>query len=253
MNQLDTTYLCSQLGEGFFVRTFSEISSTNEALLQAAREGAPTNTLFVAARQSAGRGRLGKSFFSPADTGVYFSLLTEGGTPFDPARLTALMALCVCEAAESLGSDECRVKWVNDIYVNEKKCCGILAQGILEKDSARAVVGIGANLLAPLGGFPDNLEQRAGAFFTDGQAHLREDFVVSVCRRATAHKQTPSSRLLTEYRRRSNLLGRAVEVLQGDRRFFATVRDIDEDFRLVVEDRLGALHSLQSGEVSLSL
>lgn len=254
MDRLDTSYLSARLGARFSLCAFSTLPSTNLALTDAARRGAPTGSLYVTEEQTDGRGRGGKSFFSPRGSGIYFSLLLDVKDGEDPTLITALAAVAVCRAAESLGADAYRIKWVNDVYRGEKKACGILTQGIFENGRApRAVVGIGANLLPPKGGFPAEFAARAGALFDAPRAHLREDFVaeVALCLTEIADRETASA--LNEYRTRQNLFGRRVEVVAADARFFATARAIDENCRLIVEDDRGALITLQSGEVSLVL
>lgn len=254
MKHLDAAYLSRRLGAGFDVRAFSVCPSTNTELLCEARRGARAGTLFVAERQSEGRGRLGRSFFSPAESGVYFSLLLRPETSADPTHLTALAALCVADAAEALGCPECRIKWVNDVYADGKKCCGILTQGIYTKERlSAAVVGIGANLFPPKEGFPEEFAARAGALFDADRPALREDFVFEVASRLFARQNATPSDILDEYRQRSCVLGRRVEVLQNGVSFFAEALEIDEDLRLVVRDEGGRLLRLNSEEVRLVL
>lgn len=254
MKHFDAAELSRRLGAGFDVRAFSVCPSTNAELLCEARRGARAGTLFVAERQSEGRGRLGRSFFSPAESGVYFSLLLRPETSADPTFLTALSALCVADAAEALGSSECRIKWVNDVYADGKKCCGILTQGIYTNETlSAAVVGIGANLFSPKDGFPEEFASRAGAFFDAERKKMREQFVFEVVSRLFARQnETPSDRL-DEYRQRSCVLGRRVEVLQNGVSFFAEALEIDEKLRLVVRDERGKILRLNSEEVRLVL
>lgn len=254
MAKLVTQEICARLGAEFCVRTFSSCPSTNIALLEAAKQGALPRTLFVTAEQTNGRGRLGRSFFSPKDSGVYFSLLLQPTEAQSPAVLTALSALAVCEAAEALGAADCSIKWVNDVYRNGKKCCGILTQGVYENARAvYAVVGIGANLVPPKTGFPADIKDRAGAFFAEDAPLLRERFTAEVTRRICEFLSQESSAFVPAYRARLNLLGKQVEVLRGEERFFATAHALQDDFSLLVQRADGAFVTLQSGEVTLVL
>lgn len=254
MKHFDAAYLSRRLGAEFDVRAFSVCPSTNALLMREARLGAREGTLFVAERQSEGRGRLGRSFFSPAESGVYFSLLLSPDTSADPTHLTALSALCVCEAAEALGAPACRIKWVNDVYSDEKKCCGILTQGIYTNETlSAAVVGIGANLFPPKEGFPEEFAARAGALFDADRPAIREDFVFEVVSRLFARRGRRAAEILDEYRQRSCVLGRRVEVLQNGVSFFAEALEIEADLRLVVRDEGGRLLRLNSEEVRLVL
>lgn len=254
MEHIERARLAARLKDTpFAVETVPLCPSTNEELLARARAGDRTPTLLAAQSQSAGRGRLGKSFYSPADCGVYFSLLLPGWTA-DAARLTALTALAVCEAAEELGARDCRIKWVNDVYCRGKKACGILAQSVFTENAARAtVLGIGANLTEPKDGWPAELRGIAGSFFTAPKAHLREDFIAAAVRHVLKLSAQNARTLLDDYRARSFLFGRRVEVLHPQERFAAVVLGIDEDFRLIVKDDAGRERALFSGEVSLKL
>ncbi len=254
MNAFDKAYLARRLGAEFDVRVFSSCPSTNTALLSEAKAGGVPLTLFVAEEQTDGRGRAGRSFFSPRGTGIYFSLYLCPEAGGDPTRLTVLSALAVCEAAEKLGRVSAQIKWVNDVYVSMKKCCGILVQGLFEGQGLQgAVVGIGANLFPPEGGFPAEFSARAGAFFEQDAPHIREDFVAEVCLALAARQNEPMHALADAYRRRSCLIGRRVEVHGKGEPFFATVRGIDDECRLLVEGDDARSDTLFAGEVRLLL
>lgn len=243
------------LGQEVGLLVFDTCESTNAYLLNAARNAtvcAPT--LVVANEQTAGRGRLGKSFFSPGKSGIYFSLLLPAKAPFDPACLTASAALDVCRAAEELGAPACRIKWVNDVYVNDKKACGILTQGVFSgEELVSAVVGIGLNVTPPEGGFPADIAARAGSFFQENTPFLFERFVALIVRRLLKRDGALDEADLNEYRSRSCVIGRRVEVLRETERFFAVATDIDDACRLLVEADDGTPRTLSSGDVSLVL
>ncbi len=255
MESLNQALLSSLAGKDFSVRVFPVAASTNTLLASAARAGAEEFTLFVAESQTAGRGREGRHFFSPAG-GAYFSLLVRPEGPFDPALLTALSAVCVCDAAEELGASPCGIKWVNDVYSNGKKCCGILTQGVFEGDRlTSAVIGIGANLTLPEGGFAPEIADRAGAFFCENTPPPREAFIASVCQKIKNRLPLGISAFLNSYRERSILTSRRVLVssLTGKDSFYATVLGIDSACRLLVSDETGKTHTLSTGEVTLTL
>lgn len=249
----DVQYLAERLAHtGLCVEFVHSIPSTSGELFLRAHAGITTPTLLVAGSQSAGRGRMDRSFFSPAGCGVYFSLLLPPARESDPTRITAVAALAAAEAAEALGAPPCSIKWVNDVYAREKKCCGILTYGVFSGGTLSSlVVGVGANLTPPEGGFPAEIADRAGAFFEQSRPLLREDFVAETTLRIPEmlkHKFPIDS-----YRARSCVLGRRVEVVRADESFFATALEIDSDCRLLVRADDGELHTLFSGEVSLVL
>ena len=108
---------------------FSSVDSTNSAARRHAAEGGATPTLFLADSQSAGRGRMGRSFFSPAETGIYMTLLFDvtHDAPTSTVALTSAAAVAVVRAASAVAGADCLIKWVNDVYVGGRKACGILA------------------------------------------------------------------------------------------------------------------------------
>jgi len=131
----------------------------------AARDG----EIIIAESQTAGRGRYGRKFFSPPGGGVYLSavLCLEKLPAGEPALITALAAVSVCEALEAVTGKSPRIKWVNDIFLDGKKICGILTETVTEPGSGQrfAVVGIGVNLFMPEEGFPEELKGIAGAVY----------------------------------------------------------------------------------------
>lgn len=142
------------LGErwaGVPVQALDETDSTNLRLKEAARAGrvAPP-FLLTADSQTAGRGRLGRTFVSPPGTGLYMSLLIAPPPQAESGHITLLAAVAVCRAIEETAGLSPKIKWVNDLFLNGRKICGILAERIDEG----VVVGVGVNLRAPPGGFP---------------------------------------------------------------------------------------------------
>ena len=134
-----------------------ETDSTNRVAKELARQGAKHGTAVLARRQSAGRGRMGRQFFSP-EGGLYLSvILRPDVTPEDLLLMTPMAATAVWKAVESLTGIRLGIKWVNDLYLEGKKVCGILCEGAGDA----VVVGIGLNLCTPEGGFPPELNARA--------------------------------------------------------------------------------------------
>ena len=127
-----------------------ETDSTNRYAKELAAKGTPAGTVVIANRQSAGRGRLGRSFFSPEDKGIYMSILLRPKLqPERAAMITSMAAVAVARAIERAGGVEAQIKWVNDIFLNQKKVCGILTEAGFDAVSGRmdyAVLGIGVNV-----------------------------------------------------------------------------------------------------------
>ena len=256
---------------------FEQIDSTNEYLLRKAKSllplldegGHPTaggaaldRAVAVASSQTAGRGRLGRVFYSPSASGVYFSiaLVPEGGVT-DPAPFTAAAAVGVCQAAEALTSEECQIKWVNDIYLRGKKVCGILSEGVVNPLSQRVeavVVGVGINVL-PSDSLPPSIKAQAGFLCSEQllrEKHTSRMHIAASCIKAILALLSPPSHeaTLREYKRRSLLIGKTVTVhpvIGQQDSFQAHVLDVADDFSLVVRLKDGSQKCLRSGEVSL--
>ncbi len=147
------------------------VTSTNDELVEMAKNGAKEGTILIASSQTAGKGRMGKSFFSPDDTGVYLSILLRPDfTPEDTLSFTTIAAVATAKAIESVSDREAKIKWVNDIYIEGKKVCGILTESSLDPNMEKQeyiVVGIGINIAPPVGGFPDDIKNIATTVFDE--------------------------------------------------------------------------------------
>lgn len=226
----------------------------------------------IAASQTAGKGRLGRSFYSPDKSGVYMSLMyaPKGGIK-EPALFTSNASIAVCRALSSLYGLDPKIKWVNDIFVNEKKVCGILTEGVANFESGiieAAIVGIGINISNGKG-FPEEIASVAGSLLGDAsiteskrEKVTRSELVACVIANLLAIYDAEEAgdkkvleETLAEYRKRSILIGKTVKVIPvigNDKSSYeATVLDIDAQAGLVVRLEDGSAKVLKSGEVSL--
>ena len=236
LNENEIKRICSESGCKFDIHTVDEVRSTNDELKRLAADGCRDGYVLIADRQSAGRGRMGHSFFSPG-SGVYLSVVLRPGTPpSETCHLTAAAGIAVCSAIEKLTDHEAKIKWVNDVYISGRKVCGILTESsIVGERTAWAVVGIGVNITEPENGFPEEIKHRACALFTAGVesgAGFRERFVSELLVCFEKQISLPWEDTLAEYRRRSYLTGREVTLSDGSK---AVAVDISEDGSLVVE------------------
>ena len=232
------------------------VTSTNDPLRLMGEAGEPEGKVLVAARQTAGRGRRGHSFYSPPDSGLYLSMLLR-------PRLSAkeALALTTCAAAAvALAIEECagipaEIKWVNDVFCRGKKVCGILTEASLDLESGGlqyAIVGIGVNLFPPAGGFPPDLEGIAGAVFDarpqglEGRSQLAGSILNHFFSFYPAIRSTP---FFEAYRSRSFLLGKEIEVLEAGGVRAARALDLEPDFSLRIREADGTERCLSSGEV----
>ena len=221
------------------------------------------NCVIAAESQTAGRGRLGRVFVSPKKSGIYLSLIyaPKGGIQ-DPAKLTAFSAVAVCRTLKKLFDIDAQIKWVNDVFYNGKKICGILTEGIVNFETRKiesAIVGIGLNIFEN-DEFSDELKKVAGAVFNcdydeniDKKA-TRNRIAVQVAGETLSIFSEDSQKVINEYREKSFLIGKKVfvhPVIGNNEAYEAVVVDIDEKAALVVRTPDGSVKTLNSGEVSI--
>lgn len=224
------------------IRTLDTADSTNLRLKEAARAGAIRPPwLLTADEQTAGRGRLGRTFVSPPGTGLYMSLLLDH-SPAASGQVTITAAVAVCRAIEGLTPLRPKIKWVNDLFVRGKKVCGILAEAV----ENRVIVGIGVNLLTPAGGFPPEagpagaLDVPVDRFSLAG--HIALHLLDGMARDFSA--------VLDDYRARMPLVGCAIRYLVNGNEKTARVKGIDGEGGLMIDGPDGP-DTLRCGEISL--
>ena len=158
-------YLCDELKE-IDINIFDEVTSTNTLLKEHGKIKNEWCT-FIASSQTGGKGRLGRSFYSPKGSGVYFSVLLKPNLEIEKSILiTTAAAVAVTRTLKILGCENAQIKWVNDIFVDNKKVCGILTESVINTETKKldfAVLGVGINLIKPKEGFPESIKNIAGA------------------------------------------------------------------------------------------
>lgn len=250
---------------GVHIKVYETIDSTStEAKRLCAETGDSrklNGTVIIAEQQTAGRGRLGRPFFSPPSTGLYLSIIyaPEEGIR-NPAVLTATAAVAVCRALQNVYGVEASIKWVNDVFFRRKKVCGILAEGMTNFETGQidsAVVGIGINILP--GSFPPELADVAGTILDNPKTDtkrsvLAADVISGVLGIYTAGADGVAL-AMEEYRRRSLLTGMTITVHpvinQTEKNYTAIVQGITDDAKLIVKTSDGEIRTLESGEVTL--
>jgi BirA family biotin operon repressor/biotin-[acetyl-CoA-carboxylase] ligase len=241
----------------FRLEVHKTVTSTNTVLKQLAARGEAEGLVVVAEEQTAGKGRLGRSFFSPNGTGVYFSLLLRPKVNAGDATLiTTAAAVSVAKAIETVTESKAEIKWVNDVFCGGKKVCGILTEGSFDMESGGleyAVLGIGINVSRPVNDFPQEISNVATGI-SDGEAsaELRSRLIAETLKCFWAYyKNLPDKSFLQEYKKRSFVLGRDILVLSGNTTKKARAIDLDDECRLIVRYEDGLTETLSSGEVSI--
>lgn len=246
---------------GHEIHLFDSLDSTNRFAKTLVSDGRVDKTLVVSTFQSGGRGRLGRRFESPKG-GIYLTLLLNPDCQLEDAMLvTSASAVATARAIEKVCHLTCSIKWVNDLFLDGKKVCGILTEGVLGVESGKIstlAVGIGINFCTDRKAFSSELGNIATSLF-DGSDSIPADVdahelvAVLVKELEMLAGQLPGRAFLSEYRSRSMVLGKEVSVQSGRYTYAALVEAIDDNAHLVVVDRQGNTKVLSSGEVSIRL
>ena len=232
------------------------LDSTNTRAKALAATGAPHGYLVVAESQSGGKGRMGRSFFSPEHSGVYITYVLRPKLLADKAvMITSMAAVAVARAIEALCDVDVKIKWVNDPYIGGMKACGILCEASMDFETGGleyAVLGIGINVTQMT--FPPELQSIATSIENEcGHAVSRSRLIAEISNQLEAlYGQIETGEFMAESRARSNVIGRDVLVIRGDERFEARALDIDDAGRLVIRTESG-VSRVGSGEISLKL
>jgi len=234
------------------------VTSTNTVLRDLAAAGAPEGYVLVAEEQTAGKGRRGRGFHSPAGNGVYFSLLLRpGARTGDSQLITSAAAVAVARAIEAVFGVKPGIKWVNDIFVEGKKVCGILTEAAFGMESGlieSAVLGVGINVTKPERGFPKEIESIAGALTGGSKCADNERcrLIAASLDNFWAYYQNLAAReFLEEYRERSIIIGKEINVVADLETQPAQAIAIDDNCALTVRYKNGETATLNSGEVSV--
>ena len=240
------------------IHTLSEVTSTNTLLREKADSGISEGYVLAADSQTAGRGRMGRAWNSPSGTGIYMSLLLRphGITPEETTKLTPMAAVAVCEAIETAAGKKAGIKWVNDIFLDGKKVCGILTEASFSMESGQAdfvIVGVGINAYMPDGGFPEDISHIAGCVYdvrvSDGKNKLAAGFLNNFWK----YYISKDTGYTQKYRESSIAIGKEITVITAAGNRKATALDVDDGCALLVRYEDGRKERLISGEISIRI
>lgn len=242
--------------QNVFMQVEKEISSTNQYLKKKGiEEDLPHGSFVAAESQTEGKGRRGRTFYSPAGSGLYLSVLMRPKrTAQESLTLTAAAAVAVCRAVEEVCGVSLGIKWVNDLYLGERKVCGILTEAVTDfetGDIELVVVGIGLNLRMPAGGFPGELSGVAGAILGDDVYVDRNLLTAGIINYLL--EEAEKEGIPAEYISRNIVPGRRVRVAYGTRVRSVEAEKILPDGRLLIKNEQGEEEILPCGDVSLNL
>ena len=239
------------------IHHFTTIDSTNTQAKRMAAAGAPHGTVLVADAQTAGRGRLGRTFHSPADAGVYLSLILRPQLlPGQLMHLTCAVAVAMCDAVEQTIGLRPHIKWTNDLVAQRKKLGGILTELSVGKNGLvdYAVIGIGINCNQLPEDFPEEIADIATSCrILCGQAAHRPALIARMVEalEQMSRNLSDSHTTLARYRKDCITIGQKISVLRADDIRHGTALDVDESGALMVLFEDGHTEAVSSGEVSI--
>lgn len=234
------------------------VDSTNQIAKKMALEGAPHASVILAEEQTDGRGRLGRSFYSPEGSGIYLSILLRPERTKETAILTTTAAaVAVCRALAKELKICAQIKWVNDIFIGKRKICGILTEAVSDFETGTIealILGIGINVRENEKGFPGEIRNSAGTLAkSTGLAHIsRNRLAASVIDEVLSINQhLDPGNFLKEYKSKCFILGKNITVYRGAEQYKAKAIDIGEKGELIVKKQDGTFSVLNSGEISI--
>ncbi len=244
------------LGEnhGFELIIKDETDSTNDDLKELAKSGAESGCTVIADSQTQGRGRVGRKFYSPKGSGIYMSLLLKPSLEeSDMVLVTTAASVAVARGIEKSTGKSPQIKWVNDIYLDNKKICGILVEAVRDYRNKIIAIIIGVGINCEYCEFPEEIRDIAGTIADADESISRNKLIAGVLKElARVEDAIRSKSFLDEYRQRSMVLGREIYVLGKENEILKAV-DIDERGSLVTETKGGEQRVLFSGEISIRL
>lgn len=231
---------------------FKEETDSTNADIKRAADALTDKTVVIAREQTAGRGRMGRSFYSKAGSGLFLSMLLKSGIDDENLVLiTTAAAVAVSRGIEAACGIKTGIKWVNDLFYNQKKVCGILAETVSDFKSGKingVVLGVGIN--CGKADFPSEIRDIAGTIGDKvDKNRLAAEVIYNLCK---IEELISSRSFIDEYKKRSIVLGKEISVVASPS-YRAVAVDIDASGGLVIKDKAGDVKTLSTGEISIRL
>lgn len=214
-------------------------------------------SIIIANEQTNGRGRKGRVFYSPKDTGIYMSLILKPDLLLihNPLKLTIATAVAVCNSIDTLCDVDTKIKWVNDIFLNNKKICGILTEANTDFETGSIediIIGIGLNFNTL--NFPEDFSDIAGSIFSEKTTPINRNQLIAeiINNIMKLLKDLENPNILKFYKEKSFLLGKNISFYEKDKKIECTVLDINSEGNLVIKTKNGLKKILHSGEVNFN-
>ena len=240
-------------GDETEITVFDVIDSTSTEAKRKCASSLRKNMIIAANGQSAGRGRSGKTFYSPEKSGLYFSIVIHPDISlFDATGITSAAAVAVADVLAEKTKKDPKIKWVNDIFVDGKKICGILTEAVSDFESGSVesvIIGIGINLNTS--DFPDEIKETAGSLKTQIS---RNELVAEIYERiASLCSKLSEKGFMDDYRRYSCVIGNKISFIRNGVNITAKAENINDNGELEVITDDDEKLTLNSGEISIKL
>ncbi len=240
------------------IHIYKSLESTNKIAKEMAVIGAEHGTVIISDCQTMGRGRYSRNFFSPSGGGLYMSIVLRPEVLHfeSPTSVTAFAAVSVCEAIESISKKAPKIKWVNDIFIDGKKVCGILTEAVTDFESGGldwVVLGIGINVYIRTEDFPGDLQYIATSIYPDEKMPgVRNKLSAEIINRILGFETLPNeTEIFKKYKKRLMMLGKEITVIQNQMEYKAIAIDVDSFGHLIVKNENGEIITLSSGEIRI--
>ena len=233
---------------GFIVKHLKSVDSTNDYIKTLSNDELKEGLVVVADQQTGGKGRLGRKFFSPKG-GLYFSILLKPAKKEVLDKLTLIAAVATVDAIKETCKDDANIKWINDIYILGKKCCGILAE-TSENVKGFAILGIGVNI--GNASIDESINDIACGVTKQGD-NTRWELLLSILSNfKELYSNFDNDKIVADYKNRCSTIGKNIKVFENNgNEYIAQATDIDSEGHLIVRSESGDLHVLDSGEVKI--
>ncbi len=264
LEHLDNVIDLDEIQKSLQTKTFArnillldQVSSTNDTAKEKARENAPEGTLIIAKRQTAGKGRYGRTFHSPGNGNIYMSILLKPIIDVkDASFMTITAAVAVNQAIREICGIDSKIKWVNDIYIGSKKVCGILTEAGFEMETSSlnyVIAGIGINISAHQ--LPDEIKDiacdiQSNASKTFSVNHLIAEILNNF---EDLYFADSKQKIIENYRTMSCVLGNKITFEKDGIKQVGFAQEIDDNGALIVALECGKQFTIASGEISIRL
>lgn len=251
---LSEEIISKKINKKYNIIIFDKIDSTNNYAKNTNNSDLKIPTIIIANEQTSGRGRVGKTFFSPKDTGLYMSIV------FSPKKkineldlLTITAAVSVCEAIINTTSLPAKIKWVNDIFIENKKICGILTEAVNNYQTGKVdklIIGIGVNVNNPHDEFPENIADTASAINSPNTD--RNNLCAEIVNLFDKYyNENNREKIIEKYKNYSLVINKRIKYTKNNKEYYAIVKNINNSGNLEVINDDNTEETLKSGEISI--